>query len=242
MSLPVWAVVPASGVGRRMGADIPKQYLQFAGRSVLEHSLDRLLSHPRVEGLVLALSANDDRWPSLEYRSEKPLLECRGGTERVHSVLAALNCLQGHLRSDALVLVHDAVRPFVLADDLDRLVEQAQTGQDGALLATPVADTIKRSSGEPPRVRSTVPRDHLWQALTPQAFRLSLLCQALRHAVEQGLTVTDEASAMELAGYEPVLVLGDRRNIKLTHPEDMFMAEWILRSLQEPGVRHENPY
>jgi len=241
VSLPVWAVVPASGIGSRMRADRPKQYLPLGGRSILEHSLDRLLSHPRIEGLVIALAADDPWWPALGYHSDKPLLLCQGGAERLDSVCAALDRLDRHLQGDALVLVHDAVRPFVSHADLDRLIDQAQSGDQGALLAMPVADTLKRAeAGQHPelqQVEVTVPRERLWQALTPQAFRLSLLKSALERAIAHGQKVTDDASAMELAGYSPRLVAGDRRNIKLTHPEDLLLGEWILRSL---GPASEN--
>ncbi len=239
MSLPVWAVVPASGVGRRMGAELPKQYLRVGGRSLLEHSLSRLLDHPRVEGAVLALAIQDNHWQRVGFEHDKPLLLTTGGVERLHSVHAALLTLHGHLAADALVLVHDAVRPFLLDDDLDRLIDQALGDDNGALLATPVADTLKRSdktgAAVPPRVLDTVPRDGLWQALTPQAFRLSLLIQALEQAVSDDVPLTDDASAMELAGYSPRLVRGDRRNIKITHPEDLLLAEWIVRSLSSDG-------
>ncbi len=236
MNLPVWAVVPASGIGSRMRADRPKQYLSLGGRCILEHSLDRLLSHPRIEGAVIALAEEDRWWPQLEYHSDKPLLTASGGAERLDSVLSALRRLQSKLPSDALVLVHDAVRPFVGHSDLDRLIEAARLDDHGALLATPLADTLKRSA-EPsgtvmPGVAETVPRERLWQALTPQAFRLSLLRRALESAVEQRLPITDDASAMELAGYSPRLVAGDRRNIKLTHPEDLQLGEWIRHSLE----------
>ncbi len=235
MSLPVWAVVPASGIGSRMRADRPKQYLPLGGRCILEHSLDRLLSHPRIEGAVVALAEGDRWWPRLDYRSDKPLLLAAGGAERVDSVLSALLRLEQRLTGDALVLVHDAVRPFVARSDLDRLIDAAGADDHGALLATPLADTLKRSP-EPvdapmPRAAETLPRERLWQALTPQAFRLSLLRRALVSVSEQGLPVTDDASAMELAGYSPRLVAGDRRNIKLTLPEDLILGESILRSL-----------
>ncbi len=238
MSLPVWAVVPASGVGRRMGADLPKQYLRVGGRSLLEHSLFQLLDHPRVEGAVLALAPQDDRWQRLGFQHQKPLLLSTGGVERLHSVHAALLRLHGHLGTDALVLVHDAVRPFLLEEDLDRLIDQALEDDNGALLATPVADTLKRSDSTgkaPPRVLDTVPRDGLWQALTPQAFRLYLLIKALELAISDDAPLTDDASAMELAGYSPRLVRGDRRNIKITHPEDLLLAEWIVRSFSSDG-------
>jgi len=244
MNLPVWAVVPASGVGSRMGADRPKQYLELEGRSLLARSLDRLLSHPGIEGAIVALAPGDTWWPRLDYRSDKPLLTCEGGVERLHSVLSALQRLEDHLAGDALVLVHDAVRPFVTGEDLTRLISAAEKDEQGALLATPLADTLKRArSGdgqEAARVAETPPREGLWQALTPQAFRLSLLKKALHEALEQGRLVTDDASAMELQGFAPRLVRGDRRNLKLTHPEDLLLGRWILRSLEEnPGA--ENP-
>jgi 2-C-methyl-D-erythritol 4-phosphate cytidylyltransferase len=128
-----------------MRADRPKQYLPLGGRSILEHSLDRLLSHPKTEGLLIALAPDDAWWPALGYLSDKPLLQCQGGAERLDSVCAALDRLEEYLQTDALVLVHDAVRPFVSRADLDRLIDQAQSDEHGALLATPVADTLKRA-------------------------------------------------------------------------------------------------
>ncbi len=243
MNLPVWAVVPASGVGSRMGADRPKQYLELEGRSLLARSLDRLLAHPRIEGAVVALASGDTWWPKLDYRCDKPLLTCEGGAERLHSVLSALQRLEDDLGGEALVLVHDAVRPFVTREDLTLLISAAEQDEQGALLATPLADTLKRarSSGSQAEVRvsDTPPREGLWQALTPQAFRLSLLKKALHSALEQGRVVTDDASAMELQGFAPRLVSGDRRNLKLTHPEDLLLGRWILRSLEEdPGLKN----
>lgn len=241
MSLPVWAVVPASGVGSRMSAEKPKQYLRLGDRRLLEHSLDRLIAHPRVSGCALALAPQDRWWRELDYRSEKPLLICEGGQERLHSVLSALHRLQAELSGDALVLVHDAVRPFLLRSDLDRLIEQAEQNDAGAILATPLADTLKREA--PPdstsclsQIEETVPRDGLWQALTPQAFRLSLLAVAIEKALDDQVLVTDDASAMERCGYHPCLVKGDRRNIKLTHPEDMHLGLLILKSLEQEDL------
>ncbi len=246
MNLPVWALVPASGIGTRMGADRPKQYLELEGRSLLARSLDRLLVHPRVEGAVVALAPGDAWWSKLGYRSSKPLLTCEGGAERLHSVLSTLQRLEEHLDSDALVLVHDAVRPFLVQQDLSRLIAAAERDESGALLAAPLADTLKRvhrqeEGGQVDRVGDTIPRDGLWLALTPQAFRLSLLKSALHNALEQGQLVTDDASAMELLGFAPRLLRGDRRNIKLTHPEDLLLGRWILRSLgEESGIENAN--
>ncbi len=221
-----WAVVPAAGIGSRMGAGLPKQYLPLAGRAVLAHSLQRLLSQPRVAGAVLALAADDPWWPALDFRSDKPLLTVTGGASRARSVLAALERLAGQRPSDTPVLVHDAVRPLLHGDDVARLCE-APLDADGCLLATPVTDTVKRIDAEG-RVLETVPRDGLWAVQTPQRFRLGQLRQALTDALAAGVEPTDEAQAMERAGYRPRLVRGRRDNLKLTVPQDVPLAECLL--------------
>ncbi len=221
-----WAVVPAAGIGSRMGAGVPKQYLPLAGRAVLAHSLQRLLSQPRVAGAVLALAADDPWWPALDFRSDKPLLTVTGGASRARSVLAALERLAGQRPSDTPVLVHDAVRPLLHGDDVARLCE-APLDADGCLLATPVTDTVKRIDAEG-RVLETVPRDGLWAVQTPQRFRLGQLRQALTDALAAGVEPTDEAQAMERAGYRPRLVRGRRDNLKLTVPQDVPLAECLL--------------
>ncbi len=221
-----WAVVPAAGIGSRMGAGVPKQYLPLAGRAVLAHSLQRLLSQPRVAGAVLALAADDPWWPALDFRSDKPLLTVTGGASRARSVLAALERLAGQWPPDTPVLVHDAVRPLLHGDDVARLCE-APLDADGCLLATPVTDTVKRIDAEG-RVLETVPRDGLWAVQTPQRFRLGQLRQALTDALAAGVEPTDEAQAMERAGYRPRLVRGRRDNLKLTVPQDVPLAECLL--------------
>ncbi|WP_440941130.1 2-C-methyl-D-erythritol 4-phosphate cytidylyltransferase [Immundisolibacter sp.] len=221
-----WAVVPAAGIGSRMGAGLPKQYLPLAGRAVLAHSLQRLLSQPRVAGAVLALAADDPWWPALDFRSDKPLLTVTGGASRARSVLAALERLAGQRPPDTPVLVHDAVRPLLHGDDVARLCE-APLDADGCLLATPVTDTVKRIDAEG-RVLETVPRDGLWAVQTPQRFRLGQLRQALTDALAAGVEPTDEAQAMERAGYRPRLVRGRRDNLKLTVPQDVPLAECLL--------------
>lgn len=209
-----------------MGAGLPKQYLPLAGRAVLAHSLQRLLSQPRVAGAVLALAADDPWWPALDFRSDKPLLTVTGGASRARSVLAALERLAGQRPSDTPVLVHDAVRPLLHGDDVARLCE-APLDADGCLLATPVTDTVKRIDAEG-RVLETVPRDGLWAVQTPQRFRLGQLRQALTDALAAGVEPTDEAQAMERAGYRPRLVRGRRDNLKLTVPQDVPLAECLL--------------
>ena len=220
-----WAVVPAAGIGTRMGAGLPKQYLPLAGRAVLVHSLQRLLAQPRVAGVVLALAADDPWWPALGFRSDKPLLTVTGGASRARSVLAALECL-GQRPPDTPVLVHDAVRPLLHGDDVARLCE-APLDADGCLLATALTDTVKRTDADG-RVLETVPRDGLWAVQTPQRFLLEPLRVALTDALAAGQEPTDEAQAMERAGYRPRLVRGRRDNLKLTVPQDLSLAECLL--------------
>jgi len=223
-----WAVVPAAGVGRRMGAALPKQYLPLAGFSVIVHALNTLLQHPRISGLVVVIGAGDAWWERIRLVSDKPLLQAPGGEERCHSVLNGLQALAAWAAPDDWVLVHDAARPCLPAADLDRLMTALQDDPVGGLLAVPVRDTLKRADPEG-RVRATVDRAGLWHALTPQMFRFNLLRDALREALARHLLVTDDAAAMEAAGWAPRLVEGRADNIKITRPEDLALAEFYLR-------------
>ena len=223
---PIWAVVPAAGSGRRMGGSIPKQYLRFQGKTVLEHSLDRLFADPRVQGAVLVLAPADRDWAALEYSAVKPIFTALGGPERCQSVLNGLHCLCEHQGEDALVLVHDAARPLLRSTDLGRLIDAAVANPDGAILASRVSDTLKQEDGEG-RIASTLDRAGLWRALTPQAFQLVRLRQALQRALEAGVAVTDDAAAMELEGFRPLLVAGGSDNLKITGPGDLALAEAI---------------
>lgn len=227
-----WAVIPAAGVGSRMQSDRPKQYLPLAGRTVIEHSLDRLLSHPRISGGVVAISPNDEYWPELGYHSDKPLWQAPGGAERCDSVLNALEVLAQQASDDDWVLVHDAARPCVRQQDIDELIRCCEQHALGGILAVPVRDTIKRalpvSNNKTPKIETTVDRSLLWQAQTPQMFRLKDLFKALSEALAKGAVITDEASAMEWAEKSPLLVEGHADNIKITHPEDLALAEYFL--------------
>lgn len=221
-----WAIVPAAGIGARMGADQPKQYLPLAGRPVLLHTLDRLLAAPRVAGLVLALRADDRWWPALGYAPEKPLHVITGGGTRAASVLTALDHLAQHAAAGTPVLVHDAVRPLLHPTDIARLCD-APLDADGCLLATPLTDTVKRADAAG-RIAETVPRESLWAVQTPQRFRLDALRDALRDALATGVGPTDEAQAMEHAGFRPRLVPGRRDNLKITVPQDLPLALCLL--------------
>ena len=223
-----WAIIPAAGVGKRMQADRPKQYLELLDKTVLEHTLDRLLSMESVSGVVLSISEGDEYWADLNYQSTKPLLLANGGKERSDSVLNALNLLNEKVDTAESVyaLVHDAARPCVRIDDIQHLIEQC-SDEHGGLLALAVRDTMKRSDSQA-NVLETVDRNNLWHALTPQMFRLDLLINALNNAEQNKLAVTDDASAMELAGYKPRLIEAHEDNIKITRAFDLTLSELYL--------------
>jgi 2-C-methyl-D-erythritol 4-phosphate cytidylyltransferase len=222
-----WALVPAAGSGRRFGGEVPKQYLQVAGKPLIEHALDALLSHPAIDGVVVALAEGDTRWPGWTQLHGKPVIACIGGGERADSVLAALHALPAGVADDELLLVHDAARPNLRASDVTALIEAAKACDDGAILAAPVRDTLKRADAGT-RIAGTEPRDGLWRALTPQAFRRDLLLRALEDARSQGLVATDEAMAVELLGLHSALVEGREDNLKVTTPADLALAEFLL--------------
>jgi 2-C-methyl-D-erythritol 4-phosphate cytidylyltransferase len=227
-----WVIIPAAGVGTRMRADRPKQYLQLAGKTVLEHTLNIFLEHPCIDGVMLALAAGDPYWPSLGIRHPKLQL-AEGGVERCDTVLYALDALATHAVAEDWVLVHDAARPCLRQDDLARLIDTLEDHPCGGLLGIPIADTIKRSNPQN-EVEATVPRDRLWRALTPQMFRYAALREALQQARDKGLLVTDDASAMELSGMQPLMVEGHGDNIKITRPEDLMLAELYL--MKDPSL------
>jgi len=228
----LWAVVPAAGRGTRMRADIPKQYLPLAGGTVIGHTLTRLGTHPAVQGLIVVLDADDRLWGRQSLSLPVPAHTVIGGAERYASVLNGLRALDGIAAPEDWVMVHDAARPCVRHDDLDRLLDELARHPVGGILALPVADTMKRSDADG-NVLETVSRERLWRALTPQMFRLQALREAIEQAVGQGLPVTDEASAMELCGLRPHLVEGHPDNIKITHPADLELAELFIRRQEQ---------
>lgn len=223
----VWCVVPAAGRGARFGAEMPKQYLEVAGQPLIAYTLHALLSHPGVEGVVVALSAGDTYWPGWTAFAEKQVMTCIGGASRAESVLAGLNALPDHVRADDFVLVHDAARPNLAHSDLDRLLDLGRADPVGAILASPVRDTLKRV-GDDGGIDGTEPRDRLWRAFTPQLFRRMQLSRALQAALDSGIDVTDEAMAMELQRLRPLLVEGREDNFKVTTPADLVRFEFEL--------------
>lgn len=223
---PFWVVIPAAGIGSRMRADRPKQYLQLAGRALIEHTLSCFLDHPRLRGLVVCLAPDDPWWPTLECARNERIARCTGGAERADSVLAGLLHLQSLGASgDDWVLVHDAARPNLARSDLDLLLAELADDKVGGLLAVPARDTLKRV-GADGRVAQTLDRSEVWQAYTPQMFRTATLQRTLADALVAGVTVTDESSAMEWAGLAPRLIEGRADNLKVTRPEDL---DWLRR-------------
>ena len=232
MNLPLpafWAVIPAAGVGARMAADRPKQYLQLGGRTILEHSLGCFLDHPGLKGLVISLAVDDPYWPNLTLAGDPRIARVEGGAERSGSVLNALLHLHAQGADDEdWVLVHDAARPNLSRDDLDKLLAELADDPVGGLLAVPARDTLKRVDKHG-RVVETVDRSVIWQAYTPQMFHFAALHRALADALVAGVAVTDEASALEWVGLAPRLIEGRADNLKVTRPEDLLGLRRLWR-------------
>ena len=222
------AIVPAAGVGRRMGASLPKQYLRIHGKMVIDWSIQSLLQQPDITSVVVALSKDDDYWKTT-FSASDPRIHCvEGGEERCYSVLNALTHLLERCPESDWVLVHDAARPCVAGKDISRLMRQCHS-PDGALLGMPVQDTMKRTDHQG-WVLETVDRNLLWHAQTPQAFPLGILYKALDEALKAGIGITDESSAMEWAGYRPCVVEASSNNIKITRQSDLELAAFFLQS------------
>ena len=224
------ALVPAAGVGSRFGAGKPKQYAEIAGRTVLAHTLARLLAAPALSRVAVVVSPEDAYIDALYPPAQLPerlhILRC-GGDNRAQSVANGLQALldAGWAEPADKILVHDAARCCLPADALQRLLEQAGAHPVGGILALPVADTLKRADAQQ-HICATLDRRQLWQAQTPQLFAAGLLQRALAAADLD--TVTDEASAIEALGLQPLLVLGDSRNLKMTLPQDEYLVRLLL--------------
>lgn len=223
----LWVVVPAAGRSARFGGEVPKQYLSVLGRPLIRHTLERLAAHPRVSGLCVVLAADDRHWAGWREFKGKPVTTCVGGAERADSVLAGVRALPASVREKDWVLVHDAARPCLRHDDLDRLLDHGCVHDVGAILAVPVRDTLKRADARGAIQRSE-PRERLWRALTPQLFRRAALERALESALAAGARITDEAMAFERLGLAPLLIEGAEDNFKVTTQADLALAEFLL--------------
>ncbi|WP_240433585.1 2-C-methyl-D-erythritol 4-phosphate cytidylyltransferase [Solimonas sp. K1W22B-7] len=227
-------MLPAAGGGTRMGLARPKQYLPLRGRSLIEWSLAPFLESEWIDGVVVVLARNDAEFSRLPIARHPKIVTTIGGAARAESVLAGLEAVAQRTSAfgEVYALVHDAARPCVAWNDIEKLCDEA-ADEHGGLLALPVSDTLKKARKG--KVAGTVDREFVWRAQTPQLFRVDLLVQALRECDERGLAVTDEAGAMERAGYKPRLVRGSESNIKVTYPEDLRLAEfWLAQQESSP--------
>jgi 2-C-methyl-D-erythritol 4-phosphate cytidylyltransferase len=223
------AIVPAAGVGKRMQANCPKQYLCIDNETILSHTVMRLLSHPLISQVIVALGVNDQYFAESSLAHHKDIIRVTGGTERVNSVLNGLKAVDRNIYP--WVLVHDAARPCVSHQDIDKLISKCLSIDYGGILATPVRDTMKRgvhTNGDSCTIDSTVEREQLWHALTPQMYKTDELTSAIEQALENGVNITDEASAIEQANLPSLLVSASSENIKITHPNDLALAEFYL--------------
>ncbi len=223
------ALIPAAGSGSRMAAETPKQYALLAGKPLLYHAAHRLCTHPRIEQVFVVLAPGDTRFAAVDWSGcagKLSPLYC-GGETRAASVFNGLLAANDAIDGNDWVLVHDAARPCLQAADIDRLIAAVGDGDAGGLLAVPVADTLKRANAQC-EVAETQAREQLWRAQTPQMFRYQVLLEALRRA--DIAAVTDESSAVEQIGLRPRLVTGSALNIKVTYPEDLVLAEYILKA------------
>ena len=216
------AVIPAAGIGQRVGASIPKQYLPLLNKTIIEHSLQPFLDHPEITRVIVSLAENDQWFSHLPIVKHSKIETVTGGAERVDSVLAAL----AKIDVDDYVLVHDAARPCITSDDINKLIAIVKSTQQGAILACKVRDTMKRSDAAN-NIKHTVNRESLWHALTPQMFINEQLINAINHSTEQE-KITDEASALEMLGLPVTIVEGRSDNLKITRKEDLKLAAFYL--------------
>ncbi|MBE0468590.1 MAG: 2-C-methyl-D-erythritol 4-phosphate cytidylyltransferase [Methyloprofundus sp.] len=226
-----WAIVPAAGVGKRMQADRPKQYLPLNGVTVIEQSLTRLLQVQQFTAVVVAISKEDPYWPELAISKHARIRSAAGGKERADSVLSALYSIADSAADDDWVLVHDAARPCITQSDVEHLIDELQNHEVGGILGQASHDTLK-SVDNNLAITDTVDRSQIWRAFTPQMFRYGALKLALQEAADKGWVVTDDASALEIQGKQPKMIAGRADNLKITRPEDLALAQFYLEQQQ----------
>lgn len=234
-----WVLIPAAGVGARMAAGRPKQYLELGTQTIIEHTIAIFESLEWVAGVFVGVSPEDAYWPEIAAQYSAKVQSYHGGSERSETVALGLEFIRNQADAKDWVWVHDAARPFVEVADLDVLkAKLAASLKGGAILAAPVVDTIKQAKNTThsgaelvvPEVATTLDRSLVWRALTPQVFRFKELQLALSACVDANIAVTDEASAMEAQGYPVALVAGSDRNIKITKPSDMDWASFMIKA------------
>jgi 2-C-methyl-D-erythritol 4-phosphate cytidylyltransferase len=225
----IWVIIPAAGIGSRMQSTKPKQYLKLADKTVLEHSVACFDSLDEVKQIVVCLNPSDQYWDSISAGVSAKVVATEGGASRAESVMNGLSKLEGLVAEGDWVMVHDAARPCLSAKALERLIEQVSDSKVGGILATPIRDTLKQSNTDG-TISQTLDRSVVWSAQTPQMFRFDILFKALQTGLAEGRAITDEASAIEMMGLSVRLVEGEARNLKITTPDDLLLAEfWMSR-------------
>ncbi len=223
----VHALIPAAGKGERFGGQVLKQYLPIAGKPVLAYAIDAVNLYPEISGVTVVLAGDDNMFAELIDSQSAGINTVTGGSSRAESVLNGLKSIRVKYPETQWVLVHDAVRPCLPRSCVKRLLEKGLCSPDGAILAIPVQDTLKKSD-QSGHINATIDRRQIWAAQTPQLFPLDSLTRALETLLAAGKTPTDEAGAMEQTGSRPLLVMGSPANIKITWPDDMTIAQaWI---------------
>lgn len=230
----VVAIVPAAGLGKRMKINLPKQYLKIGSLSVLDHTLSKLLSCQAICRIIVAIDKSDMFFNTLKSAKDPKVLTVVGGATRADSVLSALS----QVKDNEWALVHDAARPCITQEDINKLIQTVFNHKEGGILAVPIVDTVKWvTHNHPRRVDYTVDRECLWRAVTPQLFLAKQLRAALKKASLNQVPITDEASAIEYIGGHPLVVPGRSDNMKITHPQDLPLATWFLN---EQEVNRKN--
>jgi 2-C-methyl-D-erythritol 4-phosphate cytidylyltransferase len=229
----IWALVPAAGSGQRMAESIPKQYLQIQGKTILETTLDLFLENEQIDKVVVTLAVDDSLWPTVPCASNTKIISTLGASSRALSVYNGLVAMKTLVSEADWVVVHDAARPCLSAKALNDFILKLSGHAVGGILAMPVKDTLKLSKPDTPAILKTLDRDNVWHAQTPQMFRYGLLLNAMQKALKSEHEITDEASAMELAGYSPQLIESNSHNLKVTTPEDLAMATFLLTNASD---------
>lgn len=225
-------IIPAAGKGRRFNSEKAKQYLEIAGRPVLNHTLTCFSGLDAVRQIVLVTARDDQDWQALVTNSDHHLVQVEGGKERRDSVLNGLEYLhQSGMNEQGWVMVHDAARPCVTTEEITRLIDAVKHHDIGGILGLPVVDTLKEV--EDGCITGTANRERFWRALTPQMFRFGILYKAMKHALDEGIAITDEAMAVEALGCSPLIVRGSEHNLKITYPDDCLIAEHYLHERKD---------
>jgi 2-C-methyl-D-erythritol 4-phosphate cytidylyltransferase len=222
-----WVVMPAAGIGERMGSDIPKQYVSVCGKTIIEHTIDCFIDRNDIESIFVSISKSDRYWSTLPISKSEKIVTVIGGDERYESVYNGLCNLKDKAADNDWVLVHDAVRPCLTQSIIDRFITDLNCHDVGGILALPCFETMKKANKEN-EIEETIDRKFIWRAQTPQMFKYKKLLSAIERTINKNIVVTDEAMAMELSNYKPMLIQGDRDNIKITHKTDLKHLELFL--------------